>query len=78
LSEKYRLRVFEYKVLRKLFQLMKDVVTGEWRELHNEQLKGQYCATNIVRVIKWRRMISRACRACGEEERRIQVFGRKT
>jgi hypothetical protein len=48
--------MFENMVLRRIFQLMKDVVTGEWRKLHNEQLNGLYCAPNIVRVIKWRRM----------------------
>jgi len=48
--------VFQNRVLRRIFQLMKDVVTGEWRKLHNEQLNVLYCAPNIVRVIKWRRM----------------------
>jgi hypothetical protein len=47
--------MFENMVLRRIFQLMKDVVTGEWRKLHNEELNGLYCAPNIVRVIKWRR-----------------------
>jgi len=36
LREERRLRVFEYMVLRKVFQFMWDVVTGEWRKLHNE------------------------------------------
>ena len=31
-------------------------VTGDWRRLHNEELKDLYCSPNIVRVIKWRRM----------------------
>jgi len=48
--------VFENKVLRKLFRLMWHVVTGEWRKLHNEELNGLYCAPNIVRYIKWRRL----------------------
>jgi len=56
LIEERRLRMFENMVLRRIFQLMKDVVTGEWRKLHNEQLNVLYCAPNIVRVIKWRRM----------------------
>jgi len=34
---------------------MCDVVTGEWRKLHNEELNGLYCAPNTFRVIKWRR-----------------------
>jgi hypothetical protein len=49
--------MFENRVLRRIFQIMKNVVTGEWRKLHNEQLNVLYCAPNIVRVIKWRRMM---------------------
>jgi hypothetical protein len=56
LREERRLRVFENMVLRKLIQLMWDVVTAEWRKLHNKELNGLYCAPNIFRVIKWRRM----------------------
>jgi hypothetical protein len=48
--------VFENGVVRKLFRVMWDVVTGGWRKLHNEQLNGLYCAPNVVRGIKWRRM----------------------
>ena len=55
MREKRRLRVFEKRVLRKVFRLMCDVVTGEWRKLHNEELNGLYCAPNNFRVIKWRR-----------------------
>jgi hypothetical protein len=56
LREERRLRVTENRVLRRVFLLMWDVVTGEWRKLHNEELNGLYCAPNIVRVIKSRRM----------------------
>jgi hypothetical protein len=38
LREECRLRVFENRVLRKIFGLKRDEVTGEWRRLHNEQL----------------------------------------
>jgi hypothetical protein len=38
LREEYRLRVFENRVLRKIFGPMKNDVTGEWRKLHNEEL----------------------------------------
>jgi len=47
------LRVFENRVLRKI---KKDKMTGEWRKLCNEELNDLYCSTNIVRVIKPRRM----------------------
>ena len=50
-----RLRVFENRVLRRIFGRMRDDVTGEWR-IHNEELNDVYSSTNIVRVIKSRRM----------------------
>ena len=56
LREEKRLRVFENKVLRRIFGPRRDEVTGEWRRLHNEGLNDLYCSPNIVRVIKWRRM----------------------
>jgi len=54
LREERRLRVFENRVLRKMFGPKRDEVTGEWRKLHNEE-RNQY-SPNIVRVIKSRRM----------------------
>ena len=51
-----RLRVFENRVLRRIFGSKRDEVTGEWRKLHNEELNDLYCSANIVRVIKSRRM----------------------
>jgi hypothetical protein len=38
----YRLRVFEKRVLRRIFGPKKDEVTGEWRKLHNEELRDLY------------------------------------
>ena len=43
-------------VLRGMFGLGRDEVTGEWRRLHNAELNDLYCSPNIVWVIKWRRM----------------------
>jgi hypothetical protein len=57
LKEERRLRVFENRVLRRIFGPKRDEVTGEWRKLHNEELNGLYSLPNIVRVIKLRRMI---------------------
>ena len=56
LREERRLRVFENRVLRRIFGPKRDGVTGERRKLHNEKLNDLYSAPNIVRVIKSRRM----------------------
>ena len=56
LREEHRLRVFENRVLRKVFGPKRDEVTGERRKLHNEELNDLYSLPNIVRVVKSRRM----------------------
>jgi hypothetical protein len=56
LREVHRLRVFENRVLRRLFGPKRDGVTGEWRKLHNEELNDLYCSRNYIRVIKSRRI----------------------
>jgi hypothetical protein len=50
------LRVFENRVLGRIFGPKRDEVTGKWRKLHNEVLNGLYSLPNIVRVIKSRRL----------------------
>jgi len=52
LKEERRLRVFENRLLRKIFGPKRDEVTREWRKLHNEELNDLYCSPNIVRVVK--------------------------
>jgi len=56
LREKRRLRVFENRVLRRIFGSKRGEVTVEWRKLHEEEVNDLYCSPNIVRVIKSRRM----------------------
>jgi hypothetical protein len=56
LREEHRLRVFENRVLRRIFVPKRDEVTGGWRKLHNEKLHGLYSSPSIVRVIKARRV----------------------
>jgi len=56
LREERKLRVFENKVLRRIFGRRIDEVTGDWRRLHNEELNDLYSSPNIVWVIKSRTM----------------------
>jgi hypothetical protein len=65
LREEQRLRVFENKVLRRIFGPKRDKVTGEWRKLHNEELRNLYSSPSIIRIIKSRRM-----RWAGQVERK--------
>jgi hypothetical protein len=54
LREEHRLRVFENRVLRKIFGKREE--DGSWRKLHNDELHSLYSSPNIVRVTKSRRM----------------------
>jgi hypothetical protein len=56
LREEHRLRVFENRVLRRIFGPKRDEVTGGWRKLHNEKLHNLYSSRSIIRMIKLRRM----------------------
>ncbi|KAJ4434138.1 hypothetical protein ANN_16458 [Periplaneta americana] len=55
-AKEHRLRVFENKVLRKIFGAKRDEVTGEWRKLHNTELHALYSSPDIIRNIKSRRL----------------------
>jgi hypothetical protein len=79
LREEHRLRVFENRVLRRIFGPKRDEVMGEWRRLHNEELDDLYSSPNIIRVIKSRRMrwTGHVARMC-EGGRCIQDFGGET
>ena len=48
--------MFENRVLRSVFGPKRDEVTGEWKKLHNEELRDLYSLPNIVQVVKSRRM----------------------
>jgi hypothetical protein len=56
LREEHRLRVFENRVLRRIFGPKRDEVTGEWRKLHNKELHDLDSLPSIIRIIKSRRM----------------------
>jgi hypothetical protein len=53
---KYKLRVFENRLLRRIFGPKRDGVTRGWRKLHNEELHNLYSSPSIIRIIKSRRM----------------------
>jgi len=57
LKEERRLRVFENRVLRRMFRLCRDKVTGDWLTLHSEELYGFYSSSNTIRMINSRIMI---------------------
>jgi len=50
------MRVFENRMLRRIFGCKRDEVTGKWSKLHNEELNDLYCSPITVPVIKSRRM----------------------
>jgi hypothetical protein len=56
IREEYRLRVFENRVLWRIFGRRRDEVKGDWRKLHNEELHNLYALPSIIRMIKSRRM----------------------
>jgi hypothetical protein len=69
LREEHRLRVFENRVLRRIFEPRRDEVTGDWRKLHNVELHNLYSSPNIIRMIKSRRVrMGRACSTSGGDK----------
>jgi len=71
LRKEHGLRVFENRMLRRVFGPKRDEVTGEWRKLHNEEINDLYSLPNIVRVIKSRRMRWAGQVACMGESRGV-------
>jgi hypothetical protein len=56
LREEHRLRVFENRVLGRISVPKRDEVKGDWRKLHNEELRDLYSSSSIIRTIKLRMM----------------------
>jgi hypothetical protein len=53
---RHKLRVFENRMLRRMFGPKRDVVTGGWRKLYEEEVHNLYSSPSVIRIIKLRRM----------------------
>jgi hypothetical protein len=73
LREEHRLRVFENRVLRRIYGPKRDEVTGEWRKLHNEELRDLYSLLSIIRMVKEDKM-GRACSMNGEKRNAYRLL----
>jgi hypothetical protein len=68
LREEHRLRMFENKLLRRIFRPKRDGVTGGWRKLHNEELHDLYSSPSIIRIISRGDEVGGTCGTNGGEE----------
>jgi hypothetical protein len=73
LREEHILRVFENRVLRRMFGPKRDEVTGEWRKLHNEELYNLYSSPDIIRQVN-RYEVGGACGTHGRGEKVYKVL----
>ena len=79
LREERRLRVFENRVLRRIFGPKREEITREWRKLHNVNLNDLFSSPSIVSGDQIEKNeIGGTCSAYGGEERRIQGFSGET
>jgi hypothetical protein len=76
LREEHRLRVFENRVLRRIFGPRRDEVTGERRKLHSEELHNLYSSPDIIRQVKVNE-VAGACGMHGRGEKSVHSFGGK-
>jgi hypothetical protein len=75
LREQHRLRVFENRMVMRIFGSKRDEVTGEWRKLHNEELRDLYFLPITIRTMKSRRMrwVGHVTRR-GEKRKYVEVI----
>jgi hypothetical protein len=74
LGEELRQRVFENRVLRRIFGLKTDAVTRGWRKMHNEGIHNLYSSPSIIRIIKSRAKRGRACSTNGEKRNAYMIL----
>jgi hypothetical protein len=66
--------VFENRVLRRIFGPKRDEVRGEWRKLHNEELRDLYFSPSIIRIIKSRTRWARHIARMGEKRKAYRLL----
>jgi hypothetical protein len=75
LREEHRLRLFQNRVLRRIFGPKTDDITGDWRRQHKEEVYDLYSSPNTILVIKSRRMRCAGRVACmGERRGAYRIF----
>jgi hypothetical protein len=78
LREEHRQRVFENRVLKRIFGRKRDEVMGEWRKLHSEELHNLYSSPDSIRQVKVKaNEVGGACGTHGRGEKSVQGFGGK-
>jgi hypothetical protein len=77
-KEEHRFRVFENRVLRRIFGPKREEVAGGWRRLHSEELHSLYALPNFIRVVMSRRMRwGGACNTYGRNEKCVRNFDQR-
>jgi hypothetical protein len=70
----WTLRVFEKRVLRRIFGPKRDKVTGEWRRLHKDELRDLYSSPSIIRILSRGGLDGRVFSTNGGEEERVRLL----
>jgi hypothetical protein len=72
------MKLFKKRVLRKIYGPKREEVVEGWRRQHNEERHYLYISPNVIRVIKSKSGMDRACSMHGRDEKCISNFGQKT
>ena len=77
ITEEYKVRVFEGKLLKRAFGPKRVEVTEDWRQLHSEELHDLYCSPDIIRVTPSQRKVDRSCGKLEGKQKCVQGFDRE-